>query len=175
MNLAYKIQVERKKKGMTQETLASVLGVSRQSVSKWEAGQSMPELDKVILLSELLDVTTDYLLKDCIENSEKPVPPARVVEMISANKRKVMFWIGLSITALGLLGLITLWIASILNPPYTMGETLGFFSAFRFYLRYEEITPLFWFTVVVILVGAAILFLFRPGRKIAGAEKQPTT
>ncbi|HJH07958.1 MAG TPA: helix-turn-helix domain-containing protein [Fusobacterium ulcerans] len=52
---------------MSQEKLAQLLGVSRQSVSKWELGQSLPEIDKIIQLSNIFEVTTDYLLKDVTE------------------------------------------------------------------------------------------------------------
>ena len=48
-----------------------MLGVSRQSVSKWEAGASMPELSKILQLSELFHVSTDYLLKDSIEEQQE--------------------------------------------------------------------------------------------------------
>ena len=47
---------------MTQEFVAESVGVSRQAVSKWESAQSMPDLDKLVQLSEALDVSTDYLL-----------------------------------------------------------------------------------------------------------------
>ncbi|WP_303189754.1 helix-turn-helix domain-containing protein [Fusobacterium ulcerans] len=57
----------RKQNGMSQEKLAQLLGVSRQSVSKWELGQSLPEIDKIIQLSNIFEVTTDYLLKDVTE------------------------------------------------------------------------------------------------------------
>lgn len=63
MNLSDRIQTLRKTKGLSQEELADRVGVSRQAVSKWESEQSMPDLDKVIILSEIFDVTTDYLLK----------------------------------------------------------------------------------------------------------------
>ncbi|OUN07390.1 transcriptional regulator [Flavonifractor sp. An92] len=63
MTLADRIQHLRKAKGISQEELADQIGVSRQAVSKWESGQSSPDLEKVILLSEFFDVATDYLLK----------------------------------------------------------------------------------------------------------------
>lgn len=63
MNLADRIQSLRKAKGISQEQLADQIGVSRQAVSKWESEQSTPDLDKIILLSDFFDVTTDYLLK----------------------------------------------------------------------------------------------------------------
>jgi len=58
-----KLLTLRKSKGLTQEQLADELSVSRQSISKWESGQTVPELDKIIELSMIFDVTTDYLLK----------------------------------------------------------------------------------------------------------------
>lgn len=57
----------RKKAGMSQEELADKLGVSRQSVSKWEGAQSIPDISKVIELSNIFGVSTDYLLKDELE------------------------------------------------------------------------------------------------------------
>mgnify|MGYP001140865775 CR=1 FL=1 len=63
MNLANRIQSLRKAKGMSKEQLADQIGVSRQAVSKWESEQSTPDLDKIILLSDFFEVTTDYLLR----------------------------------------------------------------------------------------------------------------
>lgn len=64
MKLFEKITTLRKQKGYSQEELANELDVSRQAVSKWELGVSIPDIDKIILMSELFNVTTDYLLKD---------------------------------------------------------------------------------------------------------------
>lgn len=66
MILADKIINLRKKNGWSQEELAERLGVSRQSVSKYEGAQSVPDLDKILKLSEIFGVTTDYLIKDDI-------------------------------------------------------------------------------------------------------------
>lgn len=60
----------RKKSGWTQEDLAEKMGVSRQSVSKWESAQSIPDLEKILRLSQLFGVSTDYLLKDNLESPE---------------------------------------------------------------------------------------------------------
>ena len=64
MILADKIMNERKKNGWSQEELAEQLNVSRQSVSKWEGAQAIPDLQKIIAMAELFGVSTDYLLKD---------------------------------------------------------------------------------------------------------------
>lgn len=63
MNLSDRIQYLRKARGISQEGLADQIGVSRQAVSKWESEQSMPDLDKIISMSDYFEVTTDYLLK----------------------------------------------------------------------------------------------------------------
>lgn len=70
MILADKIIQLRKKAGWSQEELASQLGVTRQSISKWEGAQSIPDMDKLLKLSRLFGVSTDYLLKDELEESE---------------------------------------------------------------------------------------------------------
>ncbi len=63
MTIADRIQSLRKSKGMSQEELADRIGVSRQAVSKWESEQATPDLEKVVIMSEIFEVTTDYLLK----------------------------------------------------------------------------------------------------------------
>lgn len=70
MILADKIIRLRKKNGWSQEELAIKMDVSRQAVSKWESAQTIPDLEKILQLSELFGVTTDYLLKDHIEDEE---------------------------------------------------------------------------------------------------------
>ncbi len=63
MNFSEKLLTLRKANNLTQEQLAEQLDVSRQSISKWESAQATPELDKIVALSAIFDVTTDYLLK----------------------------------------------------------------------------------------------------------------
>ena len=75
MILADKIIDLRKKAGWSQEELAEKLGVSRQSVSKWEGAQSIPDMNKILQLSDLFGVSTDYLLKDDMEVSEPVTAP----------------------------------------------------------------------------------------------------
>lgn len=63
MEFAEKLITLRKSKELTQEQLADILSVSRQSVSKWENGQVIPDVEKIVELSKIFDVTTDYLLQ----------------------------------------------------------------------------------------------------------------
>ena len=71
MILAEKIMELRKKNGWSQEELAEKIHVSRQSVSKWESSASIPDLSKILLLSQVFGVSTDYLLRDDIEETQK--------------------------------------------------------------------------------------------------------
>lgn len=70
MILGDKITNLRKKNGMSQEELAEKLGVSRQSISKWESSQSIPDLNRILELGRVFGVSTDYLLKDDMEDVE---------------------------------------------------------------------------------------------------------
>lgn len=99
MILADKIIELRKKEGLSQEELADKLGVSRQSVSKWEMAQSTPDLNRILKMSELFGVSTDYLLKEDADLSKpasaedmpfaaeqaETVPPLTHVSLKEAN------------------------------------------------------------------------------------------
>lgn len=84
MILADKIADLRKKNGWSQEEFANQLGVSRQAVSKWESASSIPDLNKIIKMSELFCVSTDYLLKDSMEGEMEKLP--EVYEMTEKGK-----------------------------------------------------------------------------------------
>ena len=91
MILADKIMTLRKKAGWSQEELAQQLNVTRQSVSKWEGAQSVPDLDKIVQMSRIFGVSTDYLLKDELEELEPASslaeqPPRRRVSMEEASR-----------------------------------------------------------------------------------------
>ena len=79
----------RKTRGMTQEELAEKAGVSRQSVSKWESAASIPDIGKILELSRVFGVSTDYLLKDDMEDveftREDDAPGERRVTLSEAN------------------------------------------------------------------------------------------
>lgn len=91
MILGEKIANLRKQNGWSQEELAEMMNVSRQSVSKWEGSQSVPDLDRILQLARLFSVTTDYLLKDEAEITEFVAEDAgsgssRVVSLQEANE-----------------------------------------------------------------------------------------
>ena len=89
MTFSDKLIALRKKAGWSQEELAERLNVSRQSVSKWESAQSMPDIDKILQLSSLFSVTTDCLLKDGQDDpqpaaAETPSPLPRIKALTAA-------------------------------------------------------------------------------------------
>ena len=94
MSLAERILALRKARNLSQEELAEQIDVSRQAVGKWESGQSQPDLDKVIALSEFFGVSCDYLLKGGVPGpqtqEERPIHPE---EEIPPNACKVLLWI----------------------------------------------------------------------------------
>ena len=98
MILADKIIELRKKNGWSQEDLAEKLDVSRQSISKWEGAQSVPDMARILRLAEIFGVSTDYLLKDELETAEtldapetgsaaRPVPMEEASEFLQLKAR----------------------------------------------------------------------------------------
>ena len=124
MILADKIIKMRKKNGWSQEELAERMKVSRQAVSKWESAQSIPDLEKILQLSALFEVTTDYLLKDELEDEEFTDNPSSDTTVIKISieeanayileRKKASFYIALA-TFLCILSPITLIVLSILS------------------------------------------------------------
>lgn len=85
MNISEKIIRLRKTRGLSQEELADMLDVTRQSVSKWESGQSIPDIQKIVQLSQLFGVTTDYLLRE----DEDEQPPAENEKPVALKARAI--------------------------------------------------------------------------------------
>lgn len=84
MDFSQKLIGLRRRGGLSQEQLADRLGVTRQSVSKWESGAALPELGKIVALSELFGVSVDYLVKDYLE---EPGPSANSTEAAASTAR----------------------------------------------------------------------------------------
>ena len=157
MTLGEKIQSLRKKDGMTQEQLAEHLSITRQTISKWELGESEPAIAHLIQLSEIFQVTTDDLLKNVPTNSEKHMP-----------KGKATLMVGVLLLVLGLLSTLTFWVLSIVRPaefhvfyiddPYAIRRFTGLLG----FLYTWNAWGLFGLTVATWITGAGILL--RRGR-----------
>ncbi len=95
MTIGEQIQNIRIEKGLTQERLAEMLEVSRQSVSKWELGQAVPDVDKIIRMSELFDVSTDKILlrnTDEKQVNKNPLHLGSVYLVVKDFERSVEFY-----------------------------------------------------------------------------------
>lgn len=138
MILGEKITNLRKQNGWSQEELAEMMNVSRQSVSKWEGSQSVPDLDKILKLANIFGVTTDYLLKDSCEiieyTEEEPVPASvRTISLQEANEYLELRRNAASKIALGVflciispLIMIILGVLSDIYPLVISENTAGF-------------------------------------------------
>ena len=95
MKFSEKLLTLRKANNLTQEQLAEKLDVSRQSISKWESEQATPELEKIVALSSIFDVTTDYLLKsseiDDLSVKTKILEKQQEILFIQEQKRQKIF------------------------------------------------------------------------------------
>ena len=125
MNLSDRIQYLRKARGISQEGLADQLGVSRQAVSKWESEQSMPDLDKIISMSDYFEVTTDYLLKGIEPVVQKEEEQSIKYRRIASN---ICYQLSLGLVGLGIILSIILadfLKISILLTPVLIVQGLG--------------------------------------------------
>lgn len=104
MDLGERIYQLRTQKNFSQEALAEALGVSRQSISKWETGSSVPELDKIVKLSEIFEVSLDELITGKEKSAEEtvPTPPPQTEPKIIYVEKPVRS----SLTAAQILGII---------------------------------------------------------------------
>lgn len=92
MKTGKKIAEARRDKNLTQEQLADMLQVTRQSVSRWESDLAYPEMEKIILLSEILGVSCDYLLKDVEAKAEVLSPVTRLLRQALGKEIKLTFY-----------------------------------------------------------------------------------
>lgn len=116
MTLADRIQTLRRARGLSQEALAEGVGVSRQAVSKWESGQSTPDLERIILLSTFFETTTDYLLKGTDPAAPEPASAPRWNALLFSAA-------GTALDAIGLVAAVTIWLEE--QRPYSVGVGLG--------------------------------------------------
>lgn len=157
MNMADRIQYLRKNKGISQEELADKIGVSRQAVSKWESEQSTPDIEKVILLSDFFDVTTDYLLKGI-----EPVP-ANATEKSDA---RIFSLVGSVLNFIGLVTAIMIWKEEQTSNSVAVGLILMAVGIMTFvigqFIGKNKEKALFWFWIVnvwiVILIPISCVF-----------------
>ena len=160
MILADKIVSLRKKAGWRQEDLAEQLGVTRQSVSKWEGAQSVPDMDKVVQMSRLFGVTTDYLLKDELEEetpcaaAQDDDTPLRRVSLTQASA-----YLALRKAAAPKIAIAT---ALCITSPVTLILLAGMSEVQRFHIS-ENAASGIGLCVLLALVALAVSIFLRTG------------
>ena len=108
-----KISFCRKKAGLSQEALATRLNISRQAVSRWETGEAVPDTEKIVQLSRLFQVSTDYLLLDEIEEPLTGQNPTGIQTDPAKEKRKYLrIYFGKCLLVIGLIALAAILIGA---------------------------------------------------------------
>ena len=126
-----KISFCRKKAGLSQEALATRLNISRQAVSRWETGEAVPDTEKIVQLSRLFQVSTDYLLLDEIKEPLTGQNPTGIQTGPAKEKRKYLrIYFGKCLLVIGLIALAVILIgagvyADSLNEWYTAWGRYG--------------------------------------------------
>lgn len=168
MILAEKILTLRSAQGWSQEELAEKLGVSRQSVSKWESAASIPDLNKILQMSQVFGVSTDYLLKDEMEaveySGEEETSGIRIslkqaeefLTLRVAEYKKIA--VGVMMCILSPVLLILLPVMAIPEP----GEAVGWFS--------EEVAAGIGLTALLVIVAAAVALFVIAGMRLSRYE-----
>ena len=114
MALPDKLYELRRKSGLSQEQLSEQLNVSRQAISKWESGQSVPETEKLLAISSFFDVSLDCLMKGDTDPIE--VPPTKREEHIAKDGHRKKRTVGMISCIGGIIGLLLWGMLSILIP-----------------------------------------------------------
>ncbi len=168
MNMADRIQYLRKTKGISQEELADKVGVSRQAVSKWESEQSTPDLEKVIIMSEFFEVTTDYILKGIEPTKDKDEKGREITSRILYISSTAFIAIGLFCAFGGWYAeqtLETVWGSMIIQAVGIAGYFIGrLLSTAKspFYVNWLNIIGIT-FMPVSMITGCLSIFIFKQG------------
>ena len=164
MELSEKILQLRKALGLSQEQLAEQVGVSRQSISKWETGQSVPELDKLVILSQVFGVSTDELLGKTVSKEENS--PTSISAYVQANLLRRFFTLGWVTALVGILALAVEWISLYFIRNATIAvdapRGAGYWADVMQYAQNPPMSYVLTMTMVLILAGAVLaIFSFQ--------------
>ena len=171
MPLSERIVQLRKALGLSQEQLAEQVGVSRQSISKWETGQSAPELEKLVTLSKIFHVSIDELLGNAPAAAEPPTCPTPVDGYIRANLLRRFFTLGWVTSLVGVLALIVEWISLYFIRNATIAinadHGMGFHTEVLYYAQQPPMNYVITLTIAVILavIALTVFSLWKTYRK----------
>ena len=166
MIFADKLTKLRKKAGWSQEELAEQMNVTRQSVSKWEGAQSVPDLEKMIRLSNLFGVSTDYLLKDEIEDTDGILPSDDMSVIRRVSMEEANAFLSIKATTSKSIALATF--LCILSPICLL--ILGAISEVSEYGLADNVAGGIGMIVLLLLVTIAVALFISSGRKTAAYD-----
>lgn len=166
MTLGEKIQKLRKACGLSQLQLAEQLNVSRQSISKWELNESVPDINKIIKLSEVFSVSVDELVRENPTASDGQADtPSTIEEIVKMNDADSLIRIGIITTVLGIVLLILeclfLPVLAAIQKAQVNGQ--GFYTDFMEYAFVQPMPIIFILTAVV--VGGGIVLIVKGYRE----------
>ena len=167
MILGEKIAALRKQNNWSQEELAEKLQISRQSVSKWESGASIPDLDRIVKLSALFGVSTDYLLKDEMEEiawSETDEPSEEAVRRVSLQEANAFMDLSREAS-----GRFALGVALCILSPVAVILLNGFRESGRLSLSPGSVGSIGGL-VLILMVAAAVAIFVLNGMKLSEYE-----
>ena len=165
MTFGEKLQALRKARGWSQEELATQINVSRQALSKWESGASVPDTENVVALSRLFGVSTDYLL---LENGETTAQAAPTAAPAAESKWPIMRIVWLFTMILAILGKIALRIWASTLPPtvvYNGSDRVGELNGMRNLTETYDVGWLVFLTWFLLLLGLAGTVLYKQLRE----------
>lgn len=174
MTLGEKLARLRKARGMSQEQLAAALGVSRQAVSKWELGETVPDVSRVVAMSELFGVTTDYLLKDGPGEGAQAAGSVagdqagaavgeRGGEAPSVPDRNEKRWLGMTVALLAGMAILAMWATMEYKGTAYFAPGGGYVgTGFFGYLAFSGKGLLGVLLLVMCLVGGIRLLMGKP-------------
>lgn len=137
MDFSNRIINARKEKGLSQEALAELIGVSRQAVSKWETGEAKPDVDKLIALCAVLELSMDYLCLGKEPAAAPPAPSPAPGEQKESPALKIIRMLLITILAsLAIIALVFIAFQYRMNNPFQMPITAQMLSAERVLDRY---------------------------------------
>ena len=165
MTFGEKLQALRKARSWSQEELATQINVSRQALSKWESGASVPDTENVVALSRLFGVSTDYLLLENGETTAQAVPTAAPS---AESKWPIMRIVWLFTMILAILGKIALRIWASTLPPtvvYNGSDRVGELTGMQNLIETYDVGWLLFLTWFLLLLGLAGTVLYKQLRE----------
>ena len=172
MKFGEKLQTLRRAKGLSQEQLAEALGATRQPVSKWELNASLPDVEKLLVLSDFFQVSTDYLLKESMVT-----PPAPAQEFVPPPRRRlnVKLLVGAILTGASSLALFVVWVLSRVYPAtYIVQDPMQNYTqvwtGYAGFVRLHDLSPLTISCWVLLVIGLVLLFWKPLDRRFALAQ-----